>query len=415
MYKTDVAIIGIGRVGLPLALSLLESGFKVIGVDTNQETVDLVNSQKMPFDETGCEELIKKVNLEATTDISKVEFAQNLIITVGTPLVQHIETDLSQINKVVDNIMPYLRHGHNIILRSTIAPKTTEYIKKKIEQKTCLVAGETLFISFCPERIAEGKALEEIKELPQIIGCEDQKSFDMAKNIFSRLTPNLFRTTYTAAELVKLFNNISRYINFAVANQFAIISENYDENINDIIHMANYKYPRGNIATPGFTAGTCLRKDFGMINESNPYSDILLSAWKINEFMPKFLVDNLKTKTEMYNKNITILGYSFKSDTDDTRDSLIPKLIRYIEREVPKSIKIHDPYLSVIIDNVFENVELDDALEGADILYIGTNHKQFVASKAHILNKISKECWIVDIWDVFKTGKIFFKVGGIEY
>lgn len=415
MFTEDIAIIGIGRVGLPLGLSLIESEFKVIGIDINQEVVDLVNLQKMPFNETGCEELIKQVKMNATTDIAKVEIAENIIITVGTPLMGHIETDLSQIDKVIDSILPCLRSGHNIILRSTIAPKTTEYIKKKIEQKSGFIVGETVFLSFCPERIAEGKALKEIRELPQIIGCEDEKSFEMASKIFSKLAPEVLKTTYTAAELVKLFNNISRYINFAVANQFAIIAENYTENINEIIHMANYKYPRGGISKPGFTAGTCLRKDFGMINESNPYTDILLSAWKINEFMPKFLVDNLITKVDIYNKNVGVLGYSFKSDTDDIRDSLIPKLIRYIEREVPKEIKIHDPYLGFTIDNVFINLEMQDALAGIDILYIGTNHKQFINSKAFILSKISKDCWIVDIWNVFQTGKIFFKAEGVEF
>lgn len=414
MFTTDIAIIGIGRVGLPLGLSLSDAGFKVVGIDVNVNTVDSVNNRIMPFDETGCEELIRLVNFDATTDISIISSAQNIIITVGTPLMGHIETDLSQISKVVNDMLPYLRPGHNIILRSTIAPKTTEYVKKMLEQKTDFLVGKDIFLSFCPERIAEGKALEEIRKLPQIIGSDDDISFERAKSIFSRLTEDIFKTSYTSAELVKLFNNISRYINFAVANQFAIIAETYGENVNEIIHMTNYKYPRGVIPKPGFTAGTCLRKDFGMINESIPYTDLLLSAWKINEFMPKFLVDNLKIKTPIYNKSVAVLGYSFKNDTDDTRDSLAPKLIRYLQREVPKVIKIHDPYLGETIDCIYKNYEIEEALQSADIIYIATNHSTFIKEKKKILDSVDDESWIIDLWNLLGIGKIFFKAREVK-
>lgn len=414
MFTKDIAIIGIGRVGLPLALSLSEIGFKVIGIDINHNTVELVNKGIMPFDESGCDELIKNVELRATTDIAEISSVNNIIITVGTPLMGHIETDLSQITKVINDILPHLQSGHNIILRSTVAPKTTEYVKKLIEQKTNFIFGHNIFLSFCPERIAEGKALKEIKELPQIIGCDDDKSFEKAESIFSKLTTDIFKTSYTSAELTKLFNNISRYINFAVANQFTIVAENYGENINEIIQMANYKYPRGGIPTPGLTAGTCLRKDFGMINESIPYTDLLLSAWKINEFMPKFLIDNLKGRTQIHNKNVAVLGYSFKNDTDDTRDSLVPKLIRYLQREVPNQIKIHDPYLNDVIDCIYPNYKIEESLESADVIYIATNHSIFINEKDKLIGMVGRDVWFVDLWNVLGTGKIFIKAGEMK-
>ncbi|HQL35240.1 MAG TPA: nucleotide sugar dehydrogenase [Bacillota bacterium] len=409
MFKYDIAVLGIGRVGLPLGLSLAKEGFKVIGIDINKDVVDKVNRKIMPFEEAGYEELIKHVDFSATSVISEVQNSENIIITVGTPLLSHIETDLSQITRVLESMVPYIRGGHNIILRSTVAPKTTEFVKKYLEQKTCFIVGQTIFLTFCPERIAEGKALKELKELPQIIGSEDPKSAKKAEEIFKRLTGDIMHTTFISAELVKLFNNISRYIHFAVSNQFSIIADNFGQNIYEIIEMANYKYPRGIIAKPGFTAGTCLRKDFGMINETIPYTDLLLSAWKINEFMPKFMVDNLQKRVEIYNKNVAVLGYSFKNDTDDTRDSLTPKLIRYIEREMPLEVRIHDPYLPEVIDCRYKNHSLDDAIEKADIIYIATNHRQFKEQKDYIISKISAGCWIVDLWNVFGAGKTFFK------
>lgn len=408
MFNYDIAVIGIGRVGLPLGLSLAKTGFKVIGIDINEEVIEKVNNKIMPFDEAGYDELIKIVDFPAASDVREVNAAESIIITVGTPLLSHIETDLSQIKRVLESMLPFVRKGHNIILRSTVAPKTTEYVRKYMEQKTGFIVGQDIFLTFCPERIAEGKALKELHELPQIIGSEDSISAEKAENIFSKLTKDIFHTTYVSAELVKLFNNISRYIHFAVSNQFSIIADNFGQNIYDIIEMSNYKYPRGIIAKPGFTAGTCLRKDFGMINETIPYTDLLLSAWKINEFMPKFMVDNLLKRADIYNKNIAVLGYSFKNDTDDTRDSLVPKLLRYLEREIPLGIKVHDPYLPELIDGIYINYSLDDAIEKADIVYIATNHKQFKEQKEYIINRISAECWIVDLWNVFGAGKTFF-------
>lgn len=409
MFDYDVAVIGIGRVGLPLGLSLSLKGLNVIGLDINKNIINSVNNKIMPFKEEGYDEVIKKVNFIATDDMSLVYNSENIVITVGTPLLEHIETDLSQIKKVMSSITDYIRKGHNIILRSTVAPKTTEFVKKYLEQKTHFRVGRDIFLSFCPERIAEGKAFHELEQLPQIIGSEDEQSARRAESVFSKLTKDIFHTDYTSAELVKLFNNISRYIHFAVSNQFALIADNFDTNIYDIINMANYKYPRGIISKPGFTAGTCLRKDFGMINELVPYTDLLLSAWKVNEYVPKFLVENLKRRIDINNKNIAILGYSFKNDTDDIRDSLVPKLIRYLEREVPAQIKIHDPYLPKKIDELYVNSSLKEALQDADVVYIATNHKQFKENFNSIVEDCGRGCWFVDLWNVGDSGKIFFK------
>lgn len=407
MFDFDIAVIGIGRVGLPLALSLAETGFNVVGIDVNEQVVNTVNEKKMPFEETGCENLMKKVNLKAVTDILQVKTASNIIITVGTPLMAHIETDLRQIEHVLRDITKYIQIGHNIILRSTVAPGTTTFVKKYLEQKTKFIVGKDIFLSFCPERLAEGKALRELKELPQIIGVEDSGSESRARELFGRLIQDIFVTNYVAAELTKLFNNISRYIHFAVSNQFAIIADKYGQNILEIIKMSNYKYPRGIIAKPGLTAGTCLRKDFGMINEDIPYTDLLLSAWKINEFVPKFLVDNMKNRIEIYNKNVAVLGYAFKADTDDTRDSLAPKFMRYLERELPRKISIHDPFLPDAFEG-YKNTTLEEAISDADIVYITTNHKIFIQNAEKILQMAKDGCWFADIWDTLNKGNIFF-------
>jgi len=413
-FENDIAVIGIGRVGLPIAISLSSVGMKVIGIDIDAKLIEIVNQKVFPFHEPGYPELIKKVDLHCTNNISMVSNCENIIITVGTPLSSHIETDLSQVNRVVNSFIPHLKSGHNIMLRSTLAPKTTTYVKNLLEQKTDFKVGKDIFLSFCPERLVEGRALIEIHELPQIIGSEDEVSALKAEKIYSKLTNEVLHTDYLSAELVKLFNNISRYVHFSIANQFAIIADNFGADIYNIIHMTNYKYPRGVIPQPGMTAGTCLRKDFGMINEGIPYTDLLLSAWKVNEFMPKFMVDNMLKRTEILNKKVAVLGYTFKKDVDDTRDSLIPKLIRYIERENPAQILIHDPYLDQSIDGLYENNKLDDVLKEADIIYFAINHNTFKDNYIKIFQKCKPSAWFGDLWNVGRQTKLFYTNPNVE-
>jgi GDP-L-fucose synthase len=362
-FKYDVAIVGVGRVGLPLGLMLSKAGLKCFGIDRDDNLIAKVNNKEMPFFEPKLETVIKEVEFKIDKDFSLLAETEYIIITVGTPILQHIETDLSQINSVIDKILEILRKNHTIILRSTVAPKTTNYIKRYIEKNTKFHIGEDIFLSFCPERIAEGKAYEELQSLPQIIGTEDRGSFERSEKIFLHLTNDILPTNYISAELAKLYNNISRYAYFAIANQFALIADFFDQDIYKILHLTNYKYPRGKIYYPGFTAGTCLRKDFGMINETIPYTDMLLSAWKINEYMPKFLVENLLKRTEINGKTVAVLGYTFKQDADDTRDSLTIKLLRYLEREVPKEIRVCEPHLKQI-DKRYSNYSLYEAISG---------------------------------------------------
>ena len=329
-FEYEICVVGTGRVGLPLALSFIEVGAQVTGLDVDEALRESVNAGEMPFAEPGYETLVASRQLEISNDPAIASKSGALIVTVGTPLHNHIETDLSQIRSVLETLGPNLRAGQLLCLRSTVAPGTTQFVSRWIDRNTSLKVGEDISLAFCPERIAEGKAYEELRTLPQIVGTEDEKSADRAAALFAKLAPEIMHTDYVSAELVKLFNNIARYIHFAVANQFALIADTFGADIYEIRELANHRYPRSSIATPGLTAGTCLRKDFGMINEWSPYPDLLLSAWKMNEYIPAFLVQHLKQRTEITDKVVTVLGYSFKKDTDDVRDSLAPKLVRYL-------------------------------------------------------------------------------------
>ena len=410
--RYDVCIVGTGRVGLPLGLSFVDVDLRVVGVDVDSALRATVNAGQMPFAEPGYGELVASGRLRVEADLAVVSQSAAVVVTVGTPLHTHIETDLSQIRRVLEDIGPYLRPGHLLCLRSTVAPGTTTYVRRWLERHTDLRVGDTLKLAFCPERIAEGKAYVELRELAQIIGTEDEASGAAAAELFGALAPEVMHTDYVSAELVKLFNNIARYIHFAVANQFALIADTYGANIYEIRRLANHRYPRSQIAMPGLTAGTCLRKDFGMINEWSPYPDLLLSAWKMNEYIPAFLVKHLEQRTTLHDQRVAVLGYTFKRDTDDTRDSLAPKLIRYIERSLPIEVRVSDYHLPDPIpdagngDLVNWNAEL--ALTDVDCVFVATNHSGYESTLGRLAIR-HPEAWVVDIWNVGGADKIFYR------
>jgi len=416
-FSHDVCVVGTGRVGLPLALSMIEVGLSVVGLDTDTGLREQINAGKMPFKEPFYDELIERKTLNVSGDSSVIGNARDIVITVGTPLHTHIETDLDQIRSVLESIAPRLKKGHLICLRSTVAPGTTLFVKKWLERNTEFQIGKDLFLTFCPERIAEGKAYEELRSLSQIIGSSDEVSGQRAAAIFSKLAPELFHTDYVSAELVKLFNNISRYVHFAMANQFALIADNFDANIYEIRRMANHNYPRSHLAMPGFTAGTCLRKDFGMINEWSPYPDMMLSAWKMNEFIPAFLVTHLKKRFDIHDRNVAVLGYTFKKDTDDMRDSLAPKLMRYIERELPREVRLSDLHLPspsfTDEGRIYTNHTVRDAFADVDCVFVATNHSAYRAD-LELLSELNPDAWVVDIWNVANVDRIFYQAALIR-
>jgi UDP-N-acetyl-D-mannosaminuronic acid dehydrogenase len=412
MFEHDVCIVGTGRVGLPLGLSLLECGARVVGMDRDQTLRDKVNAGQMPFNEPGYADLIASRRFQVHMSPEVVATSRAIIITVGTPLHNHIETDLSQVRAVLESIRPFLRREQLVCLRSTVAPGTTQYLARWIERHTGLALGRDIGVAFCPERVVEGNAYEELRSLPQVLGTEDSRSAELAAELFGRLTNDLLYTNFVGAELVKLFNNVTRYVHFALANHLAMVADTFGVSIFEIQHLTNYKYPRHGVASPGFTAGTCLRKDFGMINEWTPYPDLLVSAWKMNEYMPHFVVQHLKKRTTIYDRKVAVLGYTFKANSDDVRDSLVPKLLRYVDRELPSEVRVVEPNLpDPIVDpanGTVRNWSAAEAVAEADCVLVATNHRGF----AEVLDLVREQrpgAWIADLWNVGGIGKLFYQ------
>jgi UDP-N-acetyl-D-mannosaminuronic acid dehydrogenase len=397
----SVAVVGLGRVGLPLALSFADRGLDVIGVEREQAVVEQVAAGQMPYRETGTQELLERVlesnRLELTRSVQDAAGADHIVLTLGTPAHVHIEIDMSQIKQVVDDLLPVLREGQSLILRSTVAPGTTDWVAGYIEQRRGFRVGEDLFVAHVPERIAENHFLEEIATLPCIVGGVGEGSGAKAAELFEVFGGEIVQTTPVQAELAKIWTNILRYTQFALPNLLMMEAEQYGANVFDVIDLINRDYPRGGIAQPGLTAGACLRKDFTFSEERSSSPGMLLAVSRVHETVPLFLVKGLKARLgELRDRKIAVLGLTFKRDSDDLRDSLSFKLVRLLERELAHVAR-HDPHVTAGTD------PLDAALDGAEAVVIATNHSAF----EDLLGRLPDGMLLVDPWNVTGSGRVF--------
>src|SRR4051812_30347284 len=328
----DVSVIGLGRVGLPLALCFADAGLRVLGVDKDAERLEALRAGRMPFAEPGTDELLARVHdrLTLSDRAADAAAADSIVLTVGTPTFTHIEIDMGEIRSVLDDLLPLLTAGQLVVLRSTVAPGTTEFVAGYLEKQRGFAVGEDVFVAHVPERIAAAKFLEEIGTLPTIVGGIGAGSGERAAALFAVFGAPIVQTTPVQAELAKIWANILRYATFALPNLLMMDCERYGANVFEVIELINRDYPRGGIALPGFTAGTCLRKDFAFSEERSSAPGMLLAVSRVNESVPNFLVEGVKRRVggSLRDKRIAVLGLAFKRDTDDERDSLSHKLIR---------------------------------------------------------------------------------------
>src|SRR5215218_6262988 len=404
----DVAIVGLGRVGLPLALSFADRGLTVLGIDKDPERLGAIAAGRMPFQETGTDELIGRVHatrrLRTSERVADAAQADAIVLTLGTPSFSHIEIDMRDIRSALDDLLPHLRPGHTIVLRSTVAPGTTEFVAGYLERQRGLRAGVDVHVAHVPERIATGKFLEEIDTLPCIVGAVgDEASGQHVAQVFSVFDAPIVQTTPVQAELAKIWANIVRYTQFALPNLLMMDCEQYGANVFEVIDLINRDYPRGGIAQPGFTAGTCLRKDFTFSEERSNAPGMLLAVSRVNESVPHFLVQGMKRRLgDLRERKVAVLGLAFKGDTDDERDSLSHKLIRMLERELA-DVAVHDPVVAT------PTASFDDAVAGADVVVVATNHSAYSNPEAlaAIAHTAAPDCLVVDPWNAFGAAQVF--------
>ena len=401
--KETVAVIGLGRVGLPLALYLAHHGCEVHGIDNSPAHLATVRAGRMAFLEEGAQELLSTYlnqGFAPTADVGVVRKVQTIIVTLGTAVDEHNNPIFLPIENLFRELIPYLQPRQLIVLRSTVSPGTTEHLGRLIEQASGFRIGSDLFLAFCPERIAEGRSLAELPEVPQIVGGLDPASTEEAARFFRLVTPDIREIDARGAELAKLFCNMYRYIDFAVANEFMIVADQHDRDIHTIVEAINTGYKRGGLKTPGLTGGPCLYKDGFFLTNGIPFTELIASAWKINETVPAYLVERAKRLKRVEGSKVAVLGLAFKKNIDDPRNSLSYKLRKILLAD-GADVHVHDPFIAP--------GPIEAVLRDADLVFIAMNHDAYRTLSIDGLRRLSRpDALVCDIWNLLGTGKVHF-------
>jgi UDP-N-acetyl-D-mannosaminuronic acid dehydrogenase len=385
-FECDLVVIGgCGHVGLPLAIAFADRGAQVAIYDVSEPAVGAVNGGRLPFGEPGAAPLFERAvssgRLRASTDPSVVGTAEHVIVVIGTPVDEHLNPNQTAIPKALSACAPYLRDGQMLVLRSTVFPGVTALVEKMIA-----TLGVEIEVAFCPERIAEGKAMTELFELPQIVSARSPRGLERASKLFGRLTPE-------EAELAKLFTNVWRYIKFAAANQFYMMANDRGLDFERIRQGLTRDYPRAaDMPGAGFAAGPCLFKDTMQLAAFNNNNFTLgHTAMTINEGLPLYLVHRLEQRYDLSAMTVGILGMAFKGGSDDIRSSLSYKLKRVLEFKAD-TVLCADPYVAV--DESL--LPQEDVIARSDLLIIATPHPEY---RSLVTDKP-----VADIWNVLGGG-----------
>ncbi|HHV96991.1 MAG TPA: UDP-N-acetyl-D-mannosamine dehydrogenase [Clostridiaceae bacterium] len=418
--KKKICIIGLGYIGLPTAAMFATHGHKIVGVDINKKVVDALNNGKItiyePYLDIMVQAAVTSGNLIGKTE---PEEADAFIIAVPTPITSDKKADMSYVKSAAEAIVPHLRQGNMVVLESTSPPGTVKNLLVPILERSGLKVGEDLLVAHCPERVLPGKILIELVENPRIIGGVNRKSAEAVMELYRTFVRGeIYLTDATTAEMCKLMENTYRDVNIALANELALLCEKIGINAWEVIQLSN-KHPRVNIHLPGpGVGGHCLAVDPWFIVETDPETaKIIKLGRQINDSMPynvfKRAIEILSEKDSHCIK-VAILGITYKSNIDDTRESPIIELIKLFEEDGKYQVSIYDPHVSSYNHNGYSiNMSKDvySAAEGSDLLILAVNHDLFAKVDFELLYKKMASPNILDtrnFWDRKMLSKIGF-------
>jgi UDP-N-acetyl-D-mannosaminuronic acid dehydrogenase len=392
-FTADIVVIGgCGHVGLPLAIAFADRGARVVIFDVSETAVESVNAGRLPFDEPGAGPVLQRLVadglLHASTDGSVVGLAEHVVVVIGTPVDEHLNPDQTAIPKALGGSAPYLRDGQLLVLRSTVFPGVTALVEKMIAG-----LGVQVEVAFCPERIAEGKAMTELFSLPQIVSARSARGLKRAAALFSLLTETIVELSPEEAELAKLFTNTWRYIKFAAANQFYMMANDHGLDFDRIREGLSRGYPRAaDMPGAGFAAGPCLFKDTMQLAAlANNNFALGHTAMTVNEGLPLYLVSRLEQRCDLAAMTVGILGMAFKGGSDDTRSSLAYKLKRVLEFKAGQ-VLCADPYVTTDP----RLLPQQQVIEESDLLVIAAPHPEY--------RHLATTKPVADIWNILGQG-----------
>ena len=393
-FKNISIIGGCGHVGFPLGLALASrcinyGGGGVDLIDINEEIIEKINHGFVPFQEAGAKEILDEVlaakTLHASNNMNLVKDSDAVIFVTGTPVDEHLNPRIKDVLNVIKLYLPYMNPSQLIILRSTIFPGVSHVVENMLTKHF----GVSPLLAFCPERIVQGKGIEEIFTIPQIVSANSPEAFSAASELFSHIAPKIIKLELEEAELAKLLTNSWRYLEFAIANQFYMMVEERGFDFYKILNALSEDYPRAkHFARAGFAAGPCLFKDTMQLNAFyNNKFFIGQAGMLVNEGLPDFVVGQLEAKMggSLKDKKIALLGMTFKPNNDDTRESLSFKVKKNLEFR-KADVLIHDPFLNT--------AGIDEILSQAEGVILGVPHDEYLNLKIDVP--------FVDCWNVWR-------------
>ncbi|MCB1733930.1 MAG: nucleotide sugar dehydrogenase [Gammaproteobacteria bacterium] len=417
----NVCVIGLGYVGLTLAGYMAKHGLLVEGIEINPQVHAALAEGRAHFHEFGFDEVVQEVtrngSLTASYALQPRDFNRIYIITVGTNINDVGAVNLEPIRQVSAGIAEAMRDGDMILLRSTVKLGVTRDVVKPILDQS----GKRYDLAFCPERTLEGRALEELASLPQVVGGIDEHSAQRAKRLFERLTKEVVVVdSVEEAEMVKLVNNTDRDVMFAYANEVAMLCEVAGISSRNVIRAVNHNYPRSSVRFPGPVGGPCLGKDGYILAEGfadKPvHADIMITARRRNEELVNFTTRSVLEKAKARglfarSTKVSVLGTAFKGrpETSDLRGSMVYQLLDAVRLFDPGlDIRVFDPVArrdEMEADGMVVEATLEAALKDAAVVFIQTNHINFEnlnwSKYSHML---CEQAIVYDYWDNQRLG-----------
>ncbi len=394
----DLTVVGgAGHVGVPLVLSFAAKGFTVNVHDLNEQSIATLKSGRLPFIEKDAEALLAKAladrKLFFTTKPTDISTKGPVIVTIGTPVDEFLNPVRGVIQKCIDQLSPHLRDGQLLVLRSTLYPGTTDWIDAHLKQQ-----GRNLKVAFCPERIVQGRGIEELSKMPQIVSGTSPEAEEEASALFRPIVAELVKVKPIEAEFAKLFNNAYRYIEFAVTNQFYLIAKSAGLDYHEILKAVKHNYPRAqNIPTPGFAAGPCLVKDtMQLLAFAQNEFGLGNAAIMVNEGLPLHVISDLRQRYDLSKMTVGLLGMAFKAESDDTRASLSYKFKKALVSHAAEVVTT-DPFVTTDP----ELLPLDEVIARSDLLILCTPHRCYKDADFHGRP-------VVDVWGLLENANVVY-------
>ena len=392
--KAVVGVVGLGYVGLPLAVEKAKAGYKVIGFDVQEKKVQSVNEGHNYIGDIVDAEfskLVKEKRLQATSDFSFIKNVDTVAICVPTPLDKYKQPDISYVVNSTKSIAEYLHKGMLVVLESTSYPGTTEEVVKPILEKTGLKCGDDFYLAFSPERVDPGNKYYKTKNTPKVVGGVTKDCPEIAATLYRNVLEGEIYTVSSpaVAEMEKILENTFRNINVALANEMAVLCSRMGIDVWEVIDAASTK-PYGFMPFypgPGL-GGHCIPIDpFYLTWKAREYdyhTKLIELAGEINDYMPEFVVENAakvlnKHKKPLNGSKVLLLGVAYKKDIDDLRESPALKVIENLEKE-NALVKYNDPYIPEFKHKgkVYKSIDInDDVIRDADIVIITTDHSKY--------------------------------------